>query len=186
MTCESHSQFLGKSCPCNFSPDRVIERMGVKQWLLSYVKKLAWVHKKLKVDWQTNLQILPIRGNHPHITPWMAHILLVIADVIIDNFIFHLLQMEFWIFNLAVSYLRLTLVGFPCGSVIRNLPAKQETWVPSLSWEDPLQKEMATYSSILTRTEEPGRQQSMWSHKSWVWLSDQTVTTTNIILQSRF
>ena len=108
MTCESHSQFLGKSCLCNFSPDRVIERMGVKQWLLSYVKKLAWVHKKLKVDWQTNLQILPIRGNHPHITPWMAHILLVIADVIIDNFIFHLLQMEFWIFNLAVSYLRLT------------------------------------------------------------------------------
>ena len=37
----------------------------------------------------------------------------------------------------------------------------QETWVQSLSWEDPLEKEMATHSSILARkipwTEEPGR-----------------------------
>ena len=48
-------------------------------------------------------------------------------------------------------------MGFPGGSVIRNLPAKQETWVESLGWEDPLQKEMATYSSTLAGTEEPGR-----------------------------
>ena len=32
---------------------------------------------------------------------------------------------------------------------INNLPAMQETWVQSLGWEDPLEKEMATYSSIL-------------------------------------
>ena len=30
-----------------------------------------------------------------------------------------------------------------------NLPAMQETWVPSLGWEDPLEKGMATHSSIL-------------------------------------
>ena len=37
----------------------------------------------------------------------------------------------------------------PCGSTGKNLPAMQETWVQSLGWEDPLEKEMATHSSIL-------------------------------------
>ena len=32
---------------------------------------------------------------------------------------------------------------------VKNLPAMQETWVQSLSWEDPLEKGMATHSSIL-------------------------------------
>ena len=32
---------------------------------------------------------------------------------------------------------------------VKNLPAMQETWVRSLSWEDPLEKEMAAHSSIL-------------------------------------
>ena len=39
--------------------------------------------------------------------------------------------------------------GFPDGSVVKNLPAKLETRVPSLAREDPLGKEMATLSSIL-------------------------------------
>ena len=43
---------------------------------------------------------------------------------------------------------------------VKNLPAVQETWVLSLGWEDPLEKEMATHSSILAWripwTEEPG------------------------------
>ena len=50
---------------------------------------------------------------------------------------------------------------------VKNLPAMQETWVQSLSWEDPMEKEMATHSSILACkipwTEEPGRLQSMGS-----------------------
>ena len=33
--------------------------------------------------------------------------------------------------------------------MVKNLPAMQETWVQSLGWEDPLEKEMATYSGIL-------------------------------------
>ena len=33
--------------------------------------------------------------------------------------------------------------------MVKNLPAMQETWVQSLSWEDPLEEEMATHSSIL-------------------------------------
>ena len=47
---------------------------------------------------------------------------------------------------------------------LKHLPATLETWVRSLSWEDPLEKEMATHSSILAWrtlwTEEPGGLQS--------------------------
>ena len=46
-------------------------------------------------------------------------------------------------------------VGFPCGSEVKNLPAKQEMWetqVQSLDFEDLLEKEMATHSSILAWT----------------------------------
>ena len=39
--------------------------------------------------------------------------------------------------------------GFPGGSAVKNQPAMQETWVQYLDWEDSLQKEMATHSSIL-------------------------------------
>ena len=39
--------------------------------------------------------------------------------------------------------------GVPGGSMVKNPPAKQETWVQSLGWADPLEKEMATHSSIL-------------------------------------
>ena len=49
----------------------------------------------------------------------------------------------------------------------KNPPAMQETWVQLLSWEDPLEKEMAIHSSILARriprTEEPGGLQTMGS-----------------------
>ena len=34
--------------------------------------------------------------------------------------------------------------------LVNNLPAMQETWVQSLGWEDPLEKEKASHSSILT------------------------------------
>ena len=53
--------------------------------------------------------------------------------------------------------------------LVKNLPAMQETQVRFLSWEDPLEKEMATHSSILAwgilRTEEPGGLQSMESQE---------------------
>ena len=38
---------------------------------------------------------------------------------------------------------------FPVAQRVKNLPAVQETWVRFLGWEDPLEKEMATQSSIL-------------------------------------
>ena len=49
--------------------------------------------------------------------------------------------------------------------MVKNLPAKQETWVRSLGQEDPLEKEMATHSSIpaweIPWTEESGGLQSV-------------------------
>ena len=52
---------------------------------------------------------------------------------------------------------------------VKSLPAMQETWVQSLGQEDPLEKEMATHSSILAWripwTEEPGRLQSTGSQR---------------------
>ena len=49
----------------------------------------------------------------------------------------------------------------PLAQTVKNLPARQETWVWTLGQEDPLKKEMATHSSILAWrilwTEEPGR-----------------------------
>ena len=49
--------------------------------------------------------------------------------------------------------------------MVKNPPAMQKTWVQSLSWEDPLEKGMATHFSILAwripKTEEPGGLQSM-------------------------
>ena len=55
-------------------------------------------------------------------------------------------------------------MGFPGGSVVKNLPAKQEMQVRSLGQEEPLEEEMATHSSVLAWeipwTEEPGGPQS--------------------------
>ena len=53
--------------------------------------------------------------------------------------------------------------------MVKNMPAMQETQVQSLGREDPLEKGMATHSSILAwripRTEEPGGPQSMGSQR---------------------
>ena len=61
---------------------------------------------------------------------------------------------------------------FKGGTLVKNPPAMQETqqtWVQSLGGEDPLEKEMATHSSIFTWKiswmEEPGKLQSMGSQR---------------------
>ena len=52
---------------------------------------------------------------------------------------------------------------------VKHLSIMQETWVRSLAWEDPLEKEMAAHSSTLAWKipwiEEPGRLQSMGSQR---------------------
>ena len=53
---------------------------------------------------------------------------------------------------------------------VKRLPATQETWVRSLGWEDPLEEETSTHSSIvpwrIPWTEEPDGLQSMGSQES--------------------
>ena len=66
----------------------------------------------------------------------------------------------------------MTSLHFPslAAQRLKRLPAMQEAWVRSLGWEDPLEKEMATLSSILAWripwTEELGGLQSMGSQES--------------------
>ena len=51
-------------------------------------------------------------------------------------------------------------MDFPVVQIVKNLPAMQESWVRFLGWEDPLEKGMANYFSILAWRipwkEEPG------------------------------
>ena len=59
-----------------------------------------------------------------------------------------------------IEYIILLLWAFPVAQTVKNLPAMQETQVRSLGQEDPLEKEIATNSSILARRipwkDEPG------------------------------
>ena len=74
--------------------------------------------------------------------------------------------------------------GFPGGSVVKNLPLMQETQVQSLPREDPLEKEMATHSSILgwriLWTEECGGLQSMQSYASLCTVLSELITVMSV------
>ena len=88
-------------------------------------------------------------------------------------------------------------MGFPDGSLVKNLPAMQEMWetqVGSLGQEDPLEEEMATYSSILaweiSETKKPGWLESIielqkvghnWAH-THAHTIDHIMTTDNFYL----
>ena len=58
--------------------------------------------------------------------------------------------------------------GFPCGSAVNNQSAMQEMQVQSLGWEDNLEEEIKTHSSIVAweipQTEGPGKLRP-WGHK---------------------
>ena len=77
----------------------------------------------------------------------------------------HLAVFLSFFFSLLIYDLGVSLIA----QSVKNLPAMQETLVWFLGWEDPLEKEMAAHSSILTWripwTEEPGRLQSMGSQE---------------------
>ena len=48
-------------------------------------------------------------------------------------------------------------MGFPGDSVVKNLPAMQQTWVQCLGWEDPLEKGMATHTPLFLPGEPHGQ-----------------------------
>ena len=82
-----------------------------------------------------------------------------------------------------------SLDGFPCVSAVKNLPAKQETWVQSLGWEDALEEGMATHSRILAwkipLTEEPCGLQFIGLHRVRHHWIDLACTYTHKILERR-
>ena len=133
-----------------------------------------------------------LRLEHPK---WLTHVwLLVLAGVLVQS---TLVIISMWLGILSMASVRVsevwedgsckackiqpwnwhTALGAASlvAQMVKNLPAMQETQVQSLSGEDPLEKEMATHSSILAWeipwTEEPSRLQSMGSQNSWAWLS---------------
>ena len=90
-----------------------------------------------------------------------------------------------WLYILVYLIPLLQIISFLLGytkcnislvaQAVKHLPSMQETWVQSLGQEDPLEKEMATHSSILAskipQTEEPSRLQSTGSQRvghDWV------------------
>ena len=103
-------------------------------------------------------------------------VLLTIYKIIAPNYFFAILNALFFMYHCW---------GFPGGSEGKASAAMRETRIPSLGQEDPLEKEMATHSSILARripwAEEPGKLQSMGSQRvkhNWVtWAHLQIVLT---------
>ena len=83
----------------------------------------------------------------------------------ICSFLWLTFLMTSWLNNKSLSSLESQLYDYSH----YNPPAGQETWVQSLGWEDPLNKEMATHSSIfawgIPWTEEPGGLQSIGSRR---------------------
>ena len=73
-------------------------------------------------------------------------------------------------------------MGFPDGSVIKNLPTMQETWIWFLGWEDPLEKEMATHSSIVA-WRIPGTGSLVGCH---LWARNESDTTERLHFLSFF
>ena len=75
----------------------------------------------------------------------------------------------FWLERLIHLHLIIDKWASLVVQMVENLTAMWETWVQSLDWEDPLEKGMATHSSILAWkilwTEEPGRLWSMGSQR---------------------
>ena len=72
-------------------------------------------------------------------------------------------------YHVLFIYFYITNGASPVTQVVKNLTSMWETWVWSLGWEDPLEKEMATHSIILAWripwTEEPGGLQAPWGCK---------------------
>ena len=79
-------------------------------------------------------------------------------------------QKQISVYHQQIFRFLMVCEDFPGSSAVKNPPAVQETWVRSLGREDPLEKEMATHSSIpawkIPWTEEPGSLQSMGSQES--------------------
>ena len=140
----------GKEFTCQCRRRR---RHGFDPW----VRKIPW-----KRAWQPTPVFLPRKclgqRNPAGYSPW-GHSELDMTERLTHT---HAVTRALWVLLIGASQVAL---------VVKNLPAnaRDQMWVPSLSWEDPLEEGMATHSSILAWripwAEETDRLQSIGSHR---------------------
>ena len=141
----------------------------------TWVQSLGW-----KIPWRRAWQPMPVflpgesswtegdwwatvRGGHKQsdTTEWLS----THTHIYTLFFIFFSIMAYHWILNIVLCATQWASLVV---QMVKNPPAMQETTIWSLHQEDPLEKEMATHSSILTWeirwTEEPGRLQSTGLH----------------------
>ena len=104
---------------------------------------------------------------------WLSHGKL--EDALFSNSWSKLWMFEKWLQNAEFFMFSITVPkdehsgASQIAQMVKSLPAMQETWVRSLGWEDPVEEDMTTHSSIPARripwTEEPGRIQSTGSQR---------------------
>ena len=98
-----------------------------------------------------------------HWAAWAACIFwrLILCQFFICNYFLPFWGLSFILFMVSFAVQKLLSLISRLAQTVKNLPAVEETKVQSLDREDPLEKDMATHSSILAwripRTEEPGR-----------------------------
>ena len=106
--------------------------------------------------------LLPVFTSH---AIWWLSLVLYLDSFLISFCVFAIGFCFVFTMRLTYNNLQVSHVA----QLVKNLPAVQETWVRSLGWEDPLEKEMETHSSILvwkiSWQEEPGGLQSMGSKR---------------------
>ena len=128
------------------------------------------VHLLPDRQWEKGLLLSTSTTNHHSIDitskcPWVHAFLFILASIVQGG------QWKTSFFFLSFYYLLLVVLGRASlvAQMVKRLPAMWETRVWSLCWEDLLEKEMATHSSILAwripRMEEHGRLQSMGSQR---------------------
>ena len=126
-----------------------------------------WQTSSDKIKKIARMQKIPL-GYSP-INFYPTHSLTKKGSMVMTFFFFTIYYFSYikaiWI-ELCINEIALLCKSSLGGEMVKNLPAMRETWVQSMGWEDPLEKEKATHSSVLAwripETEEPGGLQSPW------------------------
>ena len=142
--------------PCNEAVSDKDQEAGQRRR-----RMLGWPNQRFS-HWHSKQKPSGLQAPGPAILMWWIQIqntIFLIPEYILLNIIYE---------KLYCCPVKCIQWGFPGGSVVKNMPSKQERQVQSLGLGRPLRKEMATHSSIHTWEipwkEEQGRLQS-WSHK---------------------
>ena len=112
-----------------------------------------------------------LSSTRPSVVHLGTSIFSFLHSLLTHSFIAHSFSAHSCIYSKILWFVRLPNSSWASlvAQIVKNLPAMQETWVPSLGREDPLKKGLATHSSILAWeipwTEDPGGLQSLGSQR---------------------